>query len=158
MIFNRRHLTIITSESMIENSIIKHAIGAYFLATLFREDRMLTLAHIIMWFMLAWLAALAVAVLFRSISKGQLYELLYTTTPGNGTGDAIDPERAQLVVVSLGAIGLYFVDGIQAATTGPITILPEASEALTAALAGSNTLYLSGKLLRHHRPEPARRS
>lgn len=109
---------------------------------------MVALANFIMWFLLAWLAALAVVVLLRSLGQGQLRELLHTTKPDGGTGDTIDPERVQLVIVSLGAIGLYFLDGIQAAASGPITVLPEASDALTAVLAGSNTLYLSGKLLR----------
>jgi len=105
------------------------------------KDGMVTLAHFIMWFLLAWLAALAAVVLLRSLGQGRLRELLHTTKPDGGTGGAIDPERVQLVVVSLGAIGLYFVNGIQAAATGPIIVLPEASDSLTSVLAGGNTLY-----------------
>ncbi|NQV59598.1 MAG: hypothetical protein HQ502_08015 [Alphaproteobacteria bacterium] len=118
---------------------------------------MVTLTHLIMWFMLAWLAALAAVVMSRLLSQGRLGELLHTTRPDGGTGSDIDPERVQLMVVSLGAIGYYFVRGIQAAVTGHITSLPEASEALTAVLAGSNTLYLSGKLMRHSRHRAAGR-
>lgn len=110
---------------------------------------MATLAYAIMWFMFAWLAALAAIVLLRLLGNGRLGELLYTSKPGGAAGNDIDPERVQLIVVSLGAIGYYFVQGIQAAATGPISSLPEASAALNAVLAGSNTLYLSGKLLRH---------
>jgi hypothetical protein len=55
------------------------------------KDGMVTLAHFIMWFLLAWLAGLAAVVLLRSLGQGQLRELLHTTKPDGGTGDAIDP-------------------------------------------------------------------
>jgi hypothetical protein len=118
---------------------------------------MVTLAQFIMWFMFAWLAALAAIVLLRLLGNGRLGELLHTTGPGGAAGNDIDPERVQLIAVSLGAIGYYFIQGIQAAAMGPVTSLPEASGALTAVLAGSNTLYLSGKLLRHSNPGTAPR-
>ena len=118
---------------------------------------MVTLAHFIMWFMLAWLAALAAIVSLRLLGQGRLGELLHTTKPGGGNGNDVDPERVQLMVISLAAIGYYFVQGIHAAAMGPVTSLPEVSEALAAVIAGSNTLYLSGKLMRYSAPGTARR-
>ena len=45
------------------------------------KDGMVTLAHFIMWFLLAWLAALAAVVLLRSRGQGRLRELLHLDAP-----------------------------------------------------------------------------
>lgn len=106
-----------------------------------------TLAHVLLFLLLAWLAALAVTVIGKTFFGTERYRGLLETVRGNGTEASFDPERVQLLVVSLGAMTLYAMDAIHAVATGHVTSLPDA-ETLLVVLTGSNTVYLSGKLIR----------
>jgi hypothetical protein len=106
-----------------------------------------TLAHVLAFLLLAWLAALAATVIGKTFIGTESARGLLQTRRDDGAGGAADPERVQLLVVSLGAIGLYALDAIRAAAAGPVTSLPDAVT-LSIVLTGSNTVYLSGKLFR----------
>ena len=107
---------------------------------------MVTLAHGVAILMLAWLAALAAVVIGKAVFGSGRSEGLLHTVRGEDGAPTVDPERVQLLAVFMGAAALYFLDGIQTATTGPVPSLPDASEALTISLPGSIAIYLTGKL------------
>lgn len=107
-----------------------------------------TIAHLLAILMLGWLAALAAIVIGKAVFGSERHQGLLQAVRANGGKASIDPERVQLLAVFLGAAAFYFVEGVQMAAQGPVSTLPEASEALTIALTGSNAIYLSGKLIR----------
>ena len=109
---------------------------------------MVTLAHGVALIMLAWLAALAAVVIGKAVFGSGRSEGLLHTVRGEDGEPTVDPERAQLLAVFLGAAGFYFLNGIHVAAAGPVVRLPEVPELLTLALTGSNVIYLSGKLYR----------
>jgi hypothetical protein len=103
--------------------------------------------------LLAWLVALAAVVLGRALfGSGQprgLVQAAAATEEGRGRRGGTDPERVQMLLVSLGLTALYAVDGVQAVhTAGVVDRMPDVPDALAAAFAGSQSVYLSGKLIR----------
>lgn len=109
---------------------------------------MSTLAHFISFLMLGWLAALAAIVIGKAFFGTGRYQGFLESVQSRDGETSVDPERVQLLAVFLGATALYVLEAIRTVANGPAISLPEASEALTIALAGSNALYLSGKLVR----------
>lgn len=109
---------------------------------------MVALAHILMVFMLAWLAALAAIVLGKVLLGPDRAIGFLATLSGTGKRSPANPERVALFAVFLGAAGLYFIEGVNAVAAGPVTSLPEVPEMLVEALVGGNAVYLSGKLSR----------
>lgn len=109
---------------------------------------MVTLAPILIFFMLAWLSALAAVVLGKVLWGPDRVMGLLVTQSGTGKRSPANPERVALFAVFLGAAGWYFIEGINAVTAGPVTSLPEVPRMLVELLVGGNALYLSGKLFR----------
>lgn len=109
---------------------------------------MVALAHFLMVFMLAWLSALAAVVLGKILLGPDRAMGFLVTLSGTGKRSPANPERVALFAVFLGAAGLYFIEGVNAAAAGPVTSLPEVPEMLVEALVLGNSVYLSGKLLR----------
>ena len=106
-----------------------------------------TLAHALAFLMLAWLAALAATVIGKIFFGAERSPGLLRTIQSDGKKNEADPERMQLMVVSLGAILLYALEAIRSAAAGPVTSLPDA-DSLIVVLTGSNAVYLGGKLFR----------
>jgi hypothetical protein len=92
------------------------------------------------WCLFAWIGALALVVAYRILSgEISLYGLL------SAEGQRFDPERVQSFFVFIFVIGAYFV---QALNNDQPTKLPDIPESLLALLAGSNGLFLAGKIAR----------
>ena len=61
----------------------------------------------------------------------------------------VEPERLQALIVAIGIPVLYAVEAISAFRADPMLMaLPEAPEWMFAAAAGSQALYISGKITR----------
>ena len=95
--------------------------------------------------LLIWMAAFAALVCYRLLDG----RIRSTGLLGGRRGGAIDPERLQMLVVFPAGIGFYVASaGSEIATAGELGSLPEPPQFLTAAVLGSNALYLAGKLFR----------
>ena len=92
------------------------------------------------------LALIGGLVLFRIVTHpAQLRGMLVDTTPALGAGS--QPERVQLLVTFLFALGAYAYAGLRlSAHGGPIKSLPDAPTSLLVLLGASQTVYLSGKI------------
>ena len=93
------------------------------------------------WCLLAWIGALALAIAFR-ILRGDiaLYGLL------SAGGQRFDPERVQSFAVFIFVIGGYLLHALY--TPGQHNTLPDIPESLLVLLAGSNGVFLAGKIAR----------
>ena len=100
--------------------------------------------------LLAWLAALGLAVAYQLLS-GKIERrglLVNAATPGAAAG--IDPERLQLLIVFLVALAAYVGEALArvADAAAAIETLPPPPRFLVEVFLASNALYLSGKLAR----------
>lgn len=91
------------------------------------------------WGVVAWLAATMGFVLFQ-IMRGRI--LMKDALSSSAGGDA-ELHRIQLILVTLGAAGVYIAKAVaQPVGSG----LPDIPTALLVVLAGSNAAYLGGKI------------
>lgn len=88
-----------------------------------------------------WLAVLAVIVAMRVLRGGGIAEMV-TTRKGGG----IDPDRVQSLLIFLFAAGTLIVGAFD--PEAPRASLPDVPDAVIVLLAGSNGLYLAGKVAR----------
>jgi len=97
-------------------------------------------AQIFGYCLLAWLFALAAIIALRMLSGKIPVQGLLTTA-----GGAADPERVQTLFVTAFVIGALIID-----LPGSVErrSLPEIPQSLLLLLAGSNSLYLGGKIAR----------
>lgn len=103
------------------------------------------LAHLMVWGLSGWLAAIAILVAYRCLNGGVgLAGMLAQDTQGQAEGRPT-PERVQLLVMFLIALIGYAKIALEAKVTGK---MPEVPPELMALLAGSHGIYLSGKLTR----------
>jgi hypothetical protein len=97
---------------------------------------------------LAWLAGLALLIVFSMLSGRVMLAGLFTTDIDNdGVADEFHPERVQLLLFSVFGIAAYVfstMDAVAASKTA-LTVLPDIPDELLMILGASNTFYLSGK-------------
>lgn len=94
------------------------------------------------WLTAAWFAALAALVGYRALSGGIALGGLLST---DGAG-AVDPERVQLVIVTLLGAAYYARSAVASAGDPALAVLPEIPADVLAVIVGSQFLYLGGKL------------
>jgi len=96
--------------------------------------------HLLSTSMSAWLGLLAALIGFR-IMNGQIgtRDLLSVRPSG-----PVSPERVQLLLVWLIGVGGYALMALES----PSPTLPEVPESLLFAMAGSQSIYAGGKILR----------
>jgi hypothetical protein len=105
---------------------------------------MATALSIMYWALVAWLGAMAALVGYRLLWGGRpLLGLL------SNEGRSVDPERVQALLVVLFVAGAYIVTAMGADHSS--RTMPDLPEGLLALLAGSEGLYLGGKLARSAR-------
>jgi hypothetical protein len=112
---------------------------------------MLQLFQIFGYVLLAWLAALALIIAYRILRGDISLQGILTTADGS-----VDPERVQTLLVSFFVLGTLIIEAPSSASRGS---LPNVPESLLVLLAGSNSLYLGGKIARtqHATTQRARR-
>ena len=97
---------------------------------------------------LAWLAGLALMIVFSMLSGRVMLAGLFTTDIDNdGLADEFHPERVQLLLFSVFGIAAYVfatMDAVAASKTA-LTVLPDIPDELLMIMGASNTFYLSGK-------------
>lgn len=98
--------------------------------------------------LLVWLGALGALLAYRTLT-GQLSATGLLAHDLSDQSETTTPERLQLLVAFLFALGGYVVHALHA--PGTPTSLPEVPNALLVLLGGSHAIYLSGKLGRHRR-------
>lgn len=97
--------------------------------------------------LLIWLIVLFVTIAYRVISGSvNVAGLFRTRAAAGGRAGAVEADRLQLFIAFLLTLAFYAKDAVAQTQTGVPTGLPEAPEELIAILAGSNALYLSGKI------------
>lgn len=97
---------------------------------------------------LAWLAGLALMIVFSMLSGRVMLAGLFTTDLDNdGVADEFHPERVQLLLFSVFGIAAYVFAtmDVVAASTATLTVLPDIPDELLMIMGASNTFYLSGK-------------
>ena len=99
-----------------------------------------TLAQLCGYALLTWLIVLGLVIALGMLRGDIPLQGLLTTTGGQ-----IDPERVQSLLVSLFVLGTFIVQVVRSPSHGS---LPEIPESLVVLFAGSNGLYLSGKIAR----------
>jgi hypothetical protein len=98
------------------------------------------LADIVKFALIGWLGLLALVIAIR-ILRGDIPLAGLLSTTGSG----IDPERVQALLV----IGFVFAGYLtEFAASTELKSLPEVPESLLIVFAGSNGIYLSGKVAR----------
>jgi hypothetical protein len=95
--------------------------------------------------LLVWLGLLALAVGYRMLRGDIRVSGLLRTGPEN----TINPDRLQNLFVFLFIVGAYLVEFTNSPSSAE---LPEIPDGLLILLAGSNSLYLAGKISRGERP------
>ncbi len=102
--------------------------------------------------LMIWLFALAALIAYRFVTDlGHLSGLL----SGDGAPGSVDPERVQLAIALPAALATYIGQGVQAveqARDGAVIAMPEPHPVLLGVFAGSQVIYLAGKVLRSLRP------
>lgn len=105
----------------------------------------MTPAAVTGWVITVWLAALAAIIGFRLLN-GQISMVGLLRT---ATGQPVDPERVQLLMGTLFGVAYYAGICMQRVTTDPTLGLPNVPDTVLILLAGSQSLYLGGKITRH---------
>ncbi len=100
-----------------------------------------TVAQTFGWLLLAWIGALVVVVAYRMVQGDIPFDGLLSSD-----GDRYDPERVQSLAVFLFVIVAYL--GGALAGTAEHHRLPDIPASLLALLAGSNGLFIGGKIAR----------
>ncbi len=99
----------------------------------------------------ALFAALALVIAYRLLTGQIATRGLLATAPGQ----AVEPERAQMLVLTLIGAGAYALLGLQQPVVGPAPTLPDPPNWLVTSLGASQALYLAGKIARRLPPRTA---
>jgi len=93
------------------------------------------------WFLVGWLTALALLVLYRVLSGRIALVGLLTMD-----GQRHSPERLQLLLFTLGALAIYIGQALVTGQSATIKSLPEVPDWVLPLLLGSHALYLGGRI------------
>jgi hypothetical protein len=98
--------------------------------------------------LLAWLACLAVALVYEMfVGAIQMNGLFATDVDNDGIADEFHPERVQMLLISAVGLVSYAFMAMDAAiaSKAALPMLPEVPDELVMLLGASNTMYLTGK-------------
>lgn len=101
--------------------------------------------------LLAWLAALAALAVWKLTRRADLLTGFLVNDPRNaGQRGRAEPDRVQLMVAFALVVGGYLLEVARtlAAADGAVVHMPDAPESILTMLAGSQAIYVSGKLAR----------
>lgn len=91
--------------------------------------------------LLLWLFAMAALLGWRILTDSRMTRGLLSERDGRG----LAPERVQALAISVSVVGMYVLSGVHELQAGRFA---EASPELLSIMAGSQAVYLTGKVAR----------